>query len=79
MLELVAQQRWIEHLQLGGHYLYQQALQPQQHRALFLLAVQVPVHHFMVKALATAAHQIAVDRGTEADARSLDALFGHDK
>ncbi|MCY1432365.1 hypothetical protein D9M71_483580 [compost metagenome] len=79
LLELLTQQLRIEHLQLGRHHLYQQALQAQQHRALFLFAVQVPVHHFMMKALATAAHQVAVDRGTEADTGGLDALTGHDK
>ena len=77
LLQLAAQQGRIDHLELGLHHLHQQAFQAPPHGALLLLAVQVPVHHLVVETLAATAHQVAVDRGAEADAGGLDALLGH--
>ncbi|MCY1312663.1 hypothetical protein D9M70_631050 [compost metagenome] len=77
LLQLGTQPRRLEDLQLGGHHLHQEDFQAPPDGALLFLVIEVPVHHLVMEALATATHQVAVDSGAEADARRLDALVGH--
>ncbi|MNS78678.1 hypothetical protein D3C72_1123030 [compost metagenome] len=79
LLQLLAQQAFVEHLQLGHHHLHQQLLQAQPHGALLRIVVAVPVDHFVVEPLAATANRVSVNRGAQADARGLDGLVGHEK
>ncbi len=77
LFELPAQPFGVEYFQLARHDLHQQLLKPQPYCAFFFLAIAVPLDHFVVETLAAAAHEIAVNRGAQADAGGLDGLVGH--
>ena len=77
LLQLLAQTLFVEHFQLGHHHLHQQLLQALPDGTFFVLVVAVPVDHFMMKALATPAYQVAIDRGAEPYARGFDGVVGH--
>ncbi len=77
LLQLPAQGLGVENLHFTGHDLHQQLLKPEPDRAFFFFVIAVPLDHFMVEALASTAHEIAVDRGAQADAGGLDGLVGH--
>ncbi|MNE99196.1 hypothetical protein D3C80_1978350 [compost metagenome] len=74
LLQLGTQALRIEHLQLGHHHLDQQDFKALPDRVLLVLTIGVPVHHFVMKALAAPADEIAVDRGAEPDTGCFDTL-----